>query len=448
MENELCRSRTTRWADVEAEEDDLDMSFPIERSENVPSFKETANSKGGTSVGMSESSVDRERGDSKRKFNSGSFNVGGGGGNRQNKKAVNLSREAPFIAKISNLDYSLQLKDIQDFLRSNGIEDVKIKLPTRNGNNEGLATVEFGNFEDFSNSINNLDGLSIGSRNIRINAVPHKGRLEDRGNHRANNITRNNGNFGGGSSQSNGSQNSSSFISASSRGKNQTQSNRELSPDFSIVRRIDNSKKPDDTAKSSFGSASKANGLSHKDVGGSAEKLKPGSKPRSKGGDHSQHHPHSSTQGQNTSGNTPNEPVNNSITRNQNPSEHEKANSGTSRRWNFGPPKEKGRVKASKGSAAGKGGGTSRDSVHNGSGSTKGSGGRDSLESRKGGGKGFSGGHATGGGSSKGSSGGNSNSNTTESKVLYTSKGKTLVQRGNHNPAIETRNRFAALDES
>lgn len=246
MENGLCRSRTTRWADVEDDDDDLDMSLPEERMQQTFGFSQTKSSSASSSnnVSSGSSAVTGNRsgsGGTGSNNNVGNSNSGSKkkqnvskNGNSQTKQIPNLPKDPPYVAKMSNLDYTLQLKDIQDFFEKNGITNIKIKLPMRNGNNEGVATIEFVNFSDFLSTVCELDGACIKSRNVRVNHVPHPkgGRSDDN----------KSSNFRSGSN-SRGSHNNANLNFA--RGcngnfKSFCHSNRDLSPDFSIVRKMNN----------------------------------------------------------------------------------------------------------------------------------------------------------------------------------------------------------------
>ncbi|KAH8740568.1 RRM and RGG RNA binding repeats protein [Cryptosporidium ryanae] len=266
MENGLCRSRTTRWADVEDDDDDLDMSLPEERMQQT--YNSYQNKGFSTTLSLSTSTVPASNtatttgsgGNSSISNNNNNNNNSGGkrkqtgnrGGNSQAKQVSNLQKDPPYVVKVSNLDYNLQLKEIQEFFRKNGITNIKIKLPMRNGINEGVATIEFSNFSDFSNTICELDGSCIGSRNIRINHIPHsKGvKLDDRSS-----------NFRSGSNNK-GSHNNANlnFTRGGNNSKSFGYSNRDLSPDFSIVRRVNNNNNSNTTTSLSTSSNSSTGG--------------------------------------------------------------------------------------------------------------------------------------------------------------------------------------------
>ncbi|KAJ1611564.1 RRM+RGG-containing protein [Cryptosporidium canis] len=466
MENELCRSRTTRWADVEAEEDDLDMSLPVDRV---------------SEMNISTSwSTDNDRSDSKKKMNTHisshgtNSSTGGFGSGRHNKRMINLPREAPFIAKVTNLDYSLQLQDIQKFFKSNGIEDIKVKLPMRGGSNEGVATIEFGNFDDFSRSVNNLDGLCIGSRNIRVNAVPQKNRMDDgrSGSRGGGGISRGGGNSSGtGASYSSGGSMGGSqgggFGSGGMRG-GKNQSNRDPSPDFTIVRRMNPAKTEESSLKdgqSTGNSSSSSSGPKPSSSGpkdSSFEKNKTGPKGRT-----------GSTPDQSSSSSSTQHETSNASSKTAGACDTDRVGAGGNRRWNLGASKEreKSRFKQSANESGqfrtvkggGKGGGFMGRDVGGG-----GSGRRDGTDTRRGGkgggyqgsgeggtgnyvNKGGSGGgnssHNNGGGS--GTSSSSSGANMSESRSSAGSKSKVSSYRGvSSNVNIETRNRFAALGEN
>ncbi|KAJ1612545.1 RRM+RGG-containing protein [Cryptosporidium canis] len=459
MENELCRSRTTRWADVEAEEDDLDMSLPVDRM---------------SEMNISTSwSTDNDRSDSKRKTNThtsshgANSGTGGFGSGRHNKRMVNLPREAPFIAKVTNLDYSLQLQDIQKFFKSNGIEDIKVKLPMRGGSNEGVATVEFGNFDDFSKSVNSLDGLCIGSRNIRVNAVPQKNRMDDgrSGSRGGGGISRGGGGSGGAgtgysSGGSMGGSQGGGFGSGGMRG-GKNQSNRDPSPDFTIVRRMNPAKAEESSLKGG------------QSAGNSSSSSSSGPKPSSSGPKDSSFEKNktvpkgrtgSAPDQSSSSSNTQHE-TSNANSKTAGACDTERVGAGGNRRWNLGASKERERSRYKQSAnesgqfrtvrGGGKGGGFMGRDVGGG-----GSGRRDGADTRRGGkGGGYQGSGEGGtgnnyvnkGGSGGGNSGHNSSggANVSESRSSAGSKSKVSSYRGlSSNVNIETRNRFAALGEN
>ncbi|EEA07625.1 RNA recognition motif. family protein [Cryptosporidium muris RN66] len=213
-EGELCKSRTTRWADVEAEEDDLDMTIPSARCEV---------DKSSINTGELPVNIDKSRSDNnRRRYKTTQNKI-----EHNNKKnLLNLPKDPPFILRLANLDYNLQQSDIVDFFKSHNIETTTVKLSTKNGNNDGTAIVEFGNYEDLETTANQYDGFVIGSRSIRVTAAWTRNKLgerHNRGNNAGNNTLTQSGVLSASRSQRDN--------------RNHTQSRRELSPDFTIVRK-------------------------------------------------------------------------------------------------------------------------------------------------------------------------------------------------------------------
>ena len=82
---------------------------------------------------------------------------------------------------IGNLDYKVQEQQLREFFEAQGeVESVKIITDKMTGRSKGFAFVEMPNDSEANNAIENLNGKTLGQREITVN----KARPKTEGNNR------------------------------------------------------------------------------------------------------------------------------------------------------------------------------------------------------------------------------------------------------------------------
>jgi RNA recognition motif-containing protein len=96
---------------------------------------------------------------------------------------------------IGNLDYKVQENQLRDMFESHGeVESVKIITDKMTGRSKGFAFVEMPNDAEANNAIEDLNGRTLGQREITVNQARPK---EEGGGGGSRNFSRGGGNSGG-----------------------------------------------------------------------------------------------------------------------------------------------------------------------------------------------------------------------------------------------------------
>ena len=97
---------------------------------------------------------------------------------------------------IGNLDYKVQENQLRDMFESHGeVESVKIITDKMTGRSKGFAFVEMPNDAEANNAIEDLNGRTLGQREITVNQARPKEEGGSGGGNR--NFSRGGGNSGG-----------------------------------------------------------------------------------------------------------------------------------------------------------------------------------------------------------------------------------------------------------